>query len=80
MSLADLLKLALDSILRARVRSSMLLLAMGIGVAAVIVLTGLGEAARRYVEAFERITGRPSVADLRPPQARTEAALAAVGL
>jgi phosphoribosylaminoimidazole-succinocarboxamide synthase len=38
------------------------------------------EAARRYVEAFERITGRPFVADLRPPQARIEAALAAVGL
>lgn len=38
------------------------------------------EAARRYVEAFERITGRPFVADLRPPQARIEAALAAAGL
>lgn len=35
------------------------------------------EAARRYVEAFERITGRDFVADLRPPQARIEAALAA---
>lgn len=38
------------------------------------------EAARRYVEAFERIVGRPFVADLRPPQARIEAALAAAGL
>ena len=38
------------------------------------------EAARRYVEAYERITGRGFVADLRPPQARIEAALAAVGL
>lgn len=38
------------------------------------------EAARRYVEAFERITGRDFVADLRPPQARIEAALAAIGL
>jgi len=38
------------------------------------------EAARRYVEAFERITGRAFVADLRPPQARIEAALAAIGL
>lgn len=38
------------------------------------------EAARRYIGAFERITGRPFVADLRPPQERIEAALAAVGL
>ncbi|MEQ1581096.1 MAG: ABC transporter permease [Steroidobacteraceae bacterium] len=57
MSFADLLKLAIDSILRARVRSSMLLLAMGIGVAAVIVLTGLGEAARRYVAGEFQVLG-----------------------
>ena len=38
------------------------------------------EAARRYVTAFERITGRAFEADLRPPQARIEAALAAAGL
>ena len=38
------------------------------------------EAARRYIAAYERITGRTFVADLRPPQARIEAALAAVGL
>jgi putative ABC transport system permease protein len=56
-SLRDLLKLATDSILRARVRSSMLLLAMGIGVAAVIVLTGLGEAARRYVAGEFQVLG-----------------------
>jgi putative ABC transport system permease protein len=56
-SLADLLKLATDSILRARVRSAMLLLAMGIGVAAVIVLTGLGEAARRYVAGEFQVLG-----------------------
>ena len=36
------------------------------------------EAAKRYVEAFERITGTVFVADLRPPAARIEAALAAV--
>lgn len=49
MNFPDLLRLAGDSLLRSRVRSAMLLIAMAIGVAAVIVLTGLGEAARRYV-------------------------------
>ena len=33
------------------------------------------EAARRYVEAYERITGLPFIADLRPPEARIRAAL-----
>ncbi|MBI5517742.1 MAG: phosphoribosylaminoimidazolesuccinocarboxamide synthase [Deltaproteobacteria bacterium] len=33
------------------------------------------EAARRYVEAFERITGAPFTADLRPPEPRLRAAL-----
>jgi len=45
----DLLRLALESLLRARLRSVMMLVAMAIGVAAVIVLTSLGEGARRYV-------------------------------
>jgi putative ABC transport system permease protein len=45
----DIASLAMQSLLRARLRSSMMLLAMGIGVAAVIVLTALGEGARRYV-------------------------------
>jgi putative ABC transport system permease protein len=49
MLLRDLLKLAGDSIRRARLRSAMLLLAMGIGVASVVVLTALGEGARAYV-------------------------------
>ena len=39
-----------------RLRSSLLLLAMAIGVAAVVVLTSLGEAARRYVR--ERVRAR----------------------
>ncbi len=47
----DFFRLASDSVLRARMRSAMLLLAMGIGVAAVVVLTALGEGARRYVTA-----------------------------
>nr|WP_298717794.1 ABC transporter permease [uncultured Steroidobacter sp.] len=49
MRFRDLIRLALDSALRARMRSIMLLLAMSIGVAAVIALTSLGEGARRYV-------------------------------
>ncbi|MGH8178584.1 MAG: ABC transporter permease, partial [Steroidobacter sp.] len=40
---------AMDSALRARMRSAMLLLAMSIGVAAVVALTSLGEGARLYV-------------------------------
>ncbi len=46
---SDLVRLAVQSVRRARLRSAMLLLAMGIGVSAVVVLTALGEAARRYV-------------------------------
>ncbi len=49
MSPADLLRLALRAVARSPVRSALLLLAMAIGVAAVVVLTSLGEAARRYV-------------------------------
>ncbi len=45
----DLLRLAAQSLLRARLRSAMMLVAMAIGVAAVVVLTSLGEGARRYV-------------------------------
>lgn len=46
---ADLLHLAAESLFRARLRSVMMLVAMSIGVAAVVVLTSLGEGARRYV-------------------------------
>lgn len=49
MRFRDLIHLSLDSAVRARMRSIMLLLAMSIGVAAVIALTSLGEGARRYV-------------------------------
>ena len=49
MRAADLLAFATQSLLRARMRSSMMLLAMAIGVAAVVMLTALGEGARRYV-------------------------------
>ena len=49
MRAGDLLHLASESLLRARLRSVMMLIAMAIGVAAVVVLTSLGEGARRYV-------------------------------
>jgi putative ABC transport system permease protein len=45
----DLLHLASESLVRARLRSIMMLIATAIGVAAVVVLTSLGEGARRYV-------------------------------
>jgi len=45
----DVIRFALHSIERSPGRTALMLLAMAIGVAAVIVLTGLGEAARRYV-------------------------------
>jgi putative ABC transport system permease protein len=46
---ADLLHLAAESLFRARLRSVMMLIAMSIGVAALVVHTSLGEGARRYV-------------------------------
>ena len=45
----DVLRFAADALRGARTRSALMLLAMAIGVAAVVVLTSLGEAARRYV-------------------------------
>ncbi len=49
MRLRDLLHLSVESLARARLRSLMMLIAMSIGVASVVVLTSLGEGARRYV-------------------------------
>lgn len=49
MRLLDLTGFAFQSIARYRLRTLLLLLAMAIGVAAVILLTALGEGARRYV-------------------------------
>jgi putative ABC transport system permease protein len=45
----DVLKYAADSVVGYRARTLLTLLAMGIGVASVIVLTALGEGARRFV-------------------------------
>jgi len=53
----DLLRLAAASLFRAPLRSAMMLLAMAIGVAAVVVLTSLGEGARRYVTGEFRALG-----------------------
>ena len=57
MTLRDLLRLAIQSLVRARMRSVMMLIATAIGVAAVVLLTGLGEGARRYVTGEFRSLG-----------------------
>ena len=49
MRLTDLGGFALTALLRHRLRTSMSLLGVAIGVAAVVILTALGEGARRYV-------------------------------
>lgn len=49
MTTVDLVRLALGALGANRVRLSLILLAMTLGVAAVIMLTALGEGARRYV-------------------------------
>ncbi|MCP4042238.1 MAG: ABC transporter permease, partial [Gammaproteobacteria bacterium] len=49
MYLGDVLSFTITSLLGYRTRSLLMLLAMAIGVASVVVLTALGEGARRYV-------------------------------
>jgi len=49
MNLVDTLQFALGSLRGSRTRTLLMILAMSIGVASVVVLTGLGEGARRYV-------------------------------
>ncbi len=49
MKLVDILRFASGSLNGSRTRTLLMILAMSIGVAAVVVLTGLGEGARRYV-------------------------------
>jgi putative ABC transport system permease protein len=49
MSLEDRLRFALTALQGARLRTALMLLAMAIGVAAVVLLTALGEGARHYV-------------------------------
>jgi len=49
MRAADLLRFSAQTLLRQRFRGLMMLVAMGLGVAAVVILTALGEGARGYV-------------------------------
>ena len=49
MRLADVIQFASGSLRGSRTRTWLMILAMSIGVASVVVLTGLGEGARRYV-------------------------------
>ncbi len=49
MRFSDRNRMALDAIMRYPLRTSMLLIATAIGVAAVLLLTSLGEGARRYI-------------------------------
>ena len=49
MRLADRFRLALEALVRYPLRTGMMLLATGIGVAAVLILTSLGEGSRRFV-------------------------------
>ena len=49
MSIADRLRFALQALRGASMRTLLMLIAMSIGVASVVVLTSLGEGARRYV-------------------------------
>jgi len=49
MKLVDIIQFATGSLRGSRNRTLLMILAMSIGVAAVVVLTGLGEGARRYV-------------------------------
>jgi putative ABC transport system permease protein len=49
MNLTDTLRFATGSLTSARKRSLLMIIAMAIGVAAVVILTALGEGARLYV-------------------------------
>jgi putative ABC transport system permease protein len=59
--LPDLLRFTTLALRRQRFRSGMLLLAVGLGVAAVIVLTALGEGARGYVMGEFAFLGKDTV-------------------
>jgi len=59
--LVDLLRFTILALRRQRFRSTMLLTAVGLGVAAVVVLTALGEGARGYVLGEFALMGKDSV-------------------
>lgn len=58
---ADLLRFTLLALQRQRFRSFMLLLAVGLGVSAVVILTALGEGARGYVQGEFAALGKDTV-------------------
>src|SRR5690606_39208751 len=73
---ADLLRFSLRALLRQRFRTLMQLLAMSIGVLAVVVLTGIGEGGRRYItqefasmgkDILAMLPGRKETTGGRPP-------------
>ncbi len=78
MRLADLLRFCLQALLRARFRSVMLLLSMALGVAAVVMLTALGEGARGYVLAEFKALGK-NVLILFPGRKETTGGLPPMG-
>jgi putative ABC transport system permease protein len=51
MAITDILSFSTGAIIRHPLRAALILLAISIGVASIVVLTGLGEGARRYVAA-----------------------------
>ena len=61
MRLPDLLRYTLLALRRQRFRSLMLLVAVGLGVSAVVVLTALGEGARGYVLGEFAFLGKDSI-------------------
>lgn len=61
MRAADYLRFAAGSLLRQRFRSLMMLLAMAIGVAAVTMLTAIGEGAKRFVEGEFAFLGKDTL-------------------
>ena len=65
----DVTRLSLQALRRYPLRTAMLLLAISIGVAAVVVLTAVGEGARRYVTSQFRSLGT-HLADRAPGQGR----------
>jgi putative ABC transport system permease protein len=63
----DTLRMSLQSLQRYPLRTAMLLTAISIGVAAVVLLTAVGEGARRYVTGQFSSLGTDLLIVLRPP-------------
>ena len=78
MSLLDLLGFALTALTRQRLRSLLSLLGVAIGVGAVVLLTSLGEGARRYVTGQFESLGTNLVIVI-PGKTETQGALPGIG-